>query len=266
MANPRRSYIDNAEGQLHVWSWEGARPDHPPLVCLPPVPFGGRFFDRFARAYEGPVWSADLPGYGFSDALANEPTVAEFTCAMSPLLATSSTPVWLTGFHSGALVAIDMAHCFPEQVAGLVLVDVPVFTGPDMASLRESLTVPPQYLTQEDPLNGLFQSMVVDRLADVPFDRAFALFIDFISAGEHRNAGYHAAATYEVEAACEQVEKPTLVIATQSSLREGTLQTADWIPNATLVERDDVTAPAFERGAEVIATLVSDFVTNGGRS
>ena len=130
---------------------------------------------------------------------------------------------------------------------------------PDMASLRESLTVPPQYLTQEDPLNGLFQSMVVDRLADVPFDRAFALFIDFISAGEHRNAGYHAAATYEVEAACEQVEKPTLVIATQSSLREGTLQTADWIPDATLVERDDVTAPAFERGAEVIATLVSNF-------
>ena len=92
------------------------------------------------------------------------------------------------------------------------------------------------------------------------------IFIDFISAGENRNAGYHAAATYEVEAACQQVEKPTLVIATQSSLREGTLQTANWIPGATLVERDYVTAPAFERGAEVIAALVSDFVTSGGRS
>jgi pimeloyl-ACP methyl ester carboxylesterase len=181
---------------------------------------------------------------------------------MSPLLAASSTPVWLTGFHSGALVAIDMAQSFSEQVAGLVLVDVPVFAGPDMASLRDSLTLPPQYLTQEDPLNGLFQSMVIDRLAHVPYDRAFDLFIDFISAGENRNAGYHAAATYEVEAACRQVQKPTLVIATQSSLRDGTLQTADWIPDATLVERDDVMAPAFERGAEVIATLVSDFVTS----
>ena len=58
------------------------------------------------------------------------------------------------------------------------------------------------------------------------------------------------------------MQKPTLVIATQSSLRDGTLQTADWIPDATLVERDDVMAPAFERGAEVIATLVSDFVTS----
>ncbi len=107
--------------------------------------------------------------------------------------------------------------------------------------------------------------MVVDRLAHVTYHRAFDLFIDFISAGENRNAGYHAAATYEVEAACRQVQKPALVIATQSSLRDGTLQTADWITDSTLVERDEVTAPAFERGVEVIAALVSDFVTNGGR-
>jgi len=262
MPNIRRSYIDNAEGQLHVWSWEGAQAHQPSLICLPPVPFGGRFFGRFATAYEGSVWSADLPGYGFSDPLSDKPTVAGFARAMSPLLAASSTPVWLTGFHSGALVAMDMAQAFPERVAGLVLVDVPVFAGPDMSSLRESLTVPPQYLAQEDPLNGLFESMVVDRLADVPFDRAFDLFVDFISAGENRNAGYHAAATYDVEATCLQVQKPTLVISTQSSLREGTLQTANWIPGATLIERDDVTAPAFERGAEVIAALVSDFVAS----
>jgi hypothetical protein len=56
------------------------------------------------------------------------------------------------------------------------------------------------------------------------------------------------------------------VIATQSSLRDGTLQTADWIPDATLVERDDVTAPAFERGAEVIAALVSEYVASTDRS
>jgi hypothetical protein len=52
MPNIRRSYIDNAEGQLHVWSWEGAQAHQPSLICLPPVPFGGRFFGRFATAYE----------------------------------------------------------------------------------------------------------------------------------------------------------------------------------------------------------------------
>ena len=98
----------------------------PAIVCLPPVPYGGRFFDSFAQAYGGPVWSADLPGYGFSDALVDVPTVAGYTDAMTPLLNPPGQPVWLVGFHSGALVAIEMANHNPEQVSGLVLVDARV--------------------------------------------------------------------------------------------------------------------------------------------
>ena len=75
MTNIRRTYIDNAEGQLHVWSWMRSQSNQPPLICLPPVPFGGRFFASFATAYGGPVWSADLPGYGGSDPLGDAPTV-----------------------------------------------------------------------------------------------------------------------------------------------------------------------------------------------
>ena len=80
-----RRYLDNAPGQLHVWQWRGAQGALPPIVCLPPVPYGGRFFDTFAQAYGGPVWSADLPGYGFSDALVDPPTVGGYTDAMTPV-------------------------------------------------------------------------------------------------------------------------------------------------------------------------------------
>ena len=227
MAAPRRRYLDNTPGQLHVWQWQGGQGALPPIVCLPPVPYGGRFFDSFAQAYDGPVWSADLPGYGFSD----------------------------------ALVAMEMANHYPEQVAGLVLVDVPVFSGPEMADLRESLTKPPAYLEQEDPLNGLFKAMVADRLDRVAYPRALDLFFDFVGAGEARNAGYHAAANFEAEPAATKVAQPALVIATHSSLRNGTLRVAEWLPQATLVERDDITMPAFELGAESIASLARDFVS-----
>ena len=233
----------------------------PPIVCLPPVPYGGRFFDSFAQAYDGPVWSADLPGYGFSDALVEPPTVVGYTDAMTPLLNAPGQPVWLVGFHSGALVAMEMANRHPEQVSGLVLVDVPVFSGPDMADLRASLTKPPAYLEQEDPFNGLFKAMVADRLDKVAYPRALDMFFDFVGAGETRNAGYHAAAHFEAEPAATKVAQPVLVIATHSSLREGTLQVADWLPHATLVERDDITMPAFELGAEAIACLTREFVT-----
>ena len=260
MAAPRRSYLDNAAGQLHVWQWQGSQSALSPIVCLPPVPYGGRFFDSFAQAYGGPVWSADLPGYGLSDALADLPTVAGYTDAMTPLLNAPGQPVWLAGFHSGALVAMAMANHYPEQVNGVILVDVPVFSGPEMADLRASLTQPPAYLEQEDPLNGLFKSMVADRLDKVAYPRALDLFFDFVGAGEARNAGYHAAANFEAEPVATQVAQPALVIATHSSLREGTLQVAQWLPRATLVEREDITMPAFELGAERIASLARDFV------
>ena len=261
MAAPRRRYLDNAPGQLHVWQWQGAQSALPPIVCLPPVPYGGRFFDTFAQAYGGPVWSADLPGYGFSDALVDPPTVGGYTDAMTPLLSAPDQPVWLAGFHSGALVAMEMANRYPEQVSGLLLVDVPVFSGPEMADLRASITNPPQYLEQEDPLNGLFKVMVADRLDKVAYPRALDLFFDFVGAGEARNAGYHAAANFEAEPAARKVAQPALVIATHSSLRDGTLQVAEWLPQATLIERDDITMPAFELGAESIASLARGFVT-----
>ena len=145
MAAPRRHYLDNTPGQLHVWQWQGDQSALPPIVCLPPVPYGGRFFDSFAQAYDGPVWSADLPGYGFSDALGDAPTVSGYTDAMTPLLNAPGQPVWLAGFHSGALVAMEMANHF-EQVSGLVLVDVPVFV-PTWRSLP--LTTPQNILNRK---------------------------------------------------------------------------------------------------------------------
>jgi pimeloyl-ACP methyl ester carboxylesterase len=156
---------------------------------------------------------------------------------------------------------MEMAIRYPEQVRGLLLVDVPVFSGPEMADLRASITNPPDYLEQEDPMNGLFKSMVVDRLDKVAYPRALDLFFDFVGAGEGRNAGYHAAANFEAESAARQVAQSALVIATHSSLRDGTVQVAEWLPQARLVERDDITMPAFELGAERIASLARDFVT-----
>ena len=85
-----------------------------------------------------------------------------------------------------------------------MLVDIPVFSGPEMADLRESLTNPPDYLNQDDPLNSLFRSMVVDRLAteSTTSRSRFGRCSSTLSApGRAVNAGYHAAATYEAEPA-----------------------------------------------------------------
>ena len=70
-----------------------------------------------------------------------------------------------------------------------------------------------------------------------------------------------AALNFEAEPAVKKVTQSALVIATHSSLRDGTLQVDEWLPQATLIERDDITMPAFELAAESIASLARDFVT-----
>ena len=70
-----------------------------------------------------------------------------------------------------------------------------------------------------------------------------------------------AALNFEAEPAVKPVTQSALVIATHSSLRDGTLQVAEWLPEATLIERDDITMPVFELGAERIASLARYFVT-----
>ena len=56
----------------------------------------------------------------------------------------------------------------------------------------------------------------------VAYPRALDSFFDLVSAGEARNAGYHAAAYFEAEPAAEKVAQSALVIATHSRLRDGT--------------------------------------------
>ena len=92
------------------------------------------------------------------------------------------------------------------------------------------------------------------------YPRALDLFFDFVGAGEARNAGYRAAANFRAEPAAKKVAQPALVIATHSTLRDGTLQVAEWLPQPALIERDDITMSAFELGAESMTSLARDFV------
>ena len=102
--------------------------------------------------------------------------------------------------------------------------------------------------------------MVSDCVEKVAYPRALELFFDFVGAGENRNAGYHATATYDTEPVARLVAQPSLFIATKSSLRDGTIKVAEWMPNARLVEQSDITLPAFELGAAKIASLTKDFI------
>jgi pimeloyl-ACP methyl ester carboxylesterase len=117
-------------------SWEPTKgASKAPLMLLHPLPHNGSFFARIAPllAEERFVFAPDYPGYGASWPVPGPPTINLY--AQAVLVAWKSRGIAqkpdLFGFHTGCLVAPELAYANAEDVGSMVLVDVPYFSAAD---------------------------------------------------------------------------------------------------------------------------------------
>lgn len=107
-------------------------PVAPDLVLLHPMPHDGGFFSTIAPllAAGRTVLAPDYPGYGQSDPLDQEPSIEAYAQAVIDVLRARDThgAADLLGFHSGCLVATEMALRYSDEVNRTVQIDVPYFT------------------------------------------------------------------------------------------------------------------------------------------
>ena len=166
----------------------------------------------------------------------------------------------LLGFHSGCLLAVEMARLQPDRVRRLALIDVPYFMPEQQAARYPKSTAEPAYTGELDSLSNAWEFSVTKRLDGMPLDRAFGNFVELLGAGKRANWGYHATLTYECVPRFRSVQHDTLVVATQYMLKDHTRRAAADIPGAIFVERKDVTRAVMEEGAGAIAGAVLAFL------
>lgn len=117
----RRGYVDGPYGQIHFHDAMHGRP----LVLLHQAVMTGNQFDNVfaplvARGLR-PI-AIDLPGFGLSDAMPFEPTIADYAAVVPVVLdALGIEQAVIAGHHTGALVTNEVAIQFPERVLGNVL-------------------------------------------------------------------------------------------------------------------------------------------------
>ena len=264
----QRGYASTGLGQIHL-RFFGARraPGGAALVCLHPFPFSGGFFETIAPLLNGErrVCAPDAPGFGGSDAPARMLSMEEIATTMLQALDACgervAAPFDLLGFHSGCLLAVEMARLEPARVGKMVLVDVPYFTPDEQAGRYPKSTAETRYTGELASLADAWEFSVARRLdGGMSFDRAFSNFVELLRAGERANWGYHATLTYECRPRFSAVEHDTLVIASQYMLKDRTRKAAADIPGARFVERKDVTRAVMEEGAPAIAEEVLAFL------
>lgn len=254
-----KGYSDGPFGQVH-WRMCGEPGSAPDLVCLHPAPFSGLafttimpFLARGRRAI-----APDFPGHGGSDPFRDDPGIGEYAEAMRSVIAGFSPdrPVDLLGFHTGCLVAMELALLAPSSVRSLVLIDVPAFDELTRAEYLSSSAAPPGFTENMSSLVSAWERGITRRIESQGITRSFEMFVEQLRHGEAMNAGFHAGFSYPVEERIVGVMHPTTIIATQSMLVEPSRRAASMIPDAILVERLDITRAVLDEAAESVAAEV----------
>ena len=145
-AGPRvsRTYFECRYGQLHVHHAippGGGFDEATTLICLHQSPMSARVFRHFIElaGADRSVYAPDTPGFGESDAPAAEPSIADYAAAIIDFLDNMRfRKVDLLGFHTGSLIAAEIAIARPELVRRLVLVGVPVLTDAEKDAFRRA--------------------------------------------------------------------------------------------------------------------------------
>lgn len=272
----RKGYSDGPEGQVH---WRMADPggvcSQPDLYCFSPAPFSSIAYANILShlAQHRRVIAPDYPGQGGSDGGSASPSIEDYAASMLAVIddLSAQSEVQVTGFHSGCLVAVDVALRRASAVKHLALVDVPAFDPESRANYLPAVGAPFEASTDLESLHKVWDMAVTKRSTIQPIEQCLALFADAAGNGPRINATFHAAFTYDVESKFSALQAPATILATKSMLLEPSRRAAQLISNCELVELLDIQRSvldesAMKTAAQIVAALQSSASQNPSSS
>ncbi len=265
-ANIEQLFTHGSFGQIHARRLNAdISNNEPTLICLHPAPYSGLYFTTVMPLLNENrcVIAPDYPGFGSSTATANPPTISDYAVSIIELIDALAIPgdqaVDLLGFHTGCLVAAEIALQEPSLTRRLVLVDIPYFETGERNDMYAK-AAQPRNLTDQANLEDNWNFNITSRLETMSFDRAFDLFVEQLRPGALSHWGFHAAFSWPADERLPKVAPETLIIATDSSLSEATQNAAEIMPDAEFRNRPGIKSAVFESSAQIIADEAIDWL------
>jgi pimeloyl-ACP methyl ester carboxylesterase len=243
----------------------------PTLVCFPPNPFSGNYYRQLMAtlAVDRRVVALDYPGLGQSDASATWRTIGDLAELMidaieSAHLAGGQHPsVDVCGYHTGAMVAAEVAIRRPDLVRQVVLIGVPYFADQaendaELLSVMQDRPLPKELAT----LESSWRFAITDRHPDVSLERAYTNFLESAGAWRARAPVYRALHAYEAADRAVLITQPTLVLNPHGGLKTHTRAYAQLIQDATLVELPELNYGIFDVAGEDLAKIMLQYLNH----
>lgn len=261
----KRGYIDGRYGQVHYWE-HGSPSALPDLFCLHATAYSGQtmlpLLERLGR--ERRVIALDTPGYGGSDAppkaVAFEDYALAIAAAIRALRRHATAPVDVFGYHTGALLATEVAALEPHLVARLVLIGIPFFADEEKVAWSAKLVHESTLIESLDQFRPRWDYFITNRTPGLSLERAFACFVDELRAYPRDWWAHHALMAYRAERRLPLAAAPALVLNPRGSLEQQSRNAALVMPNARIVELPDVGGAPFDLAPDVLAREMRAFL------
>jgi pimeloyl-ACP methyl ester carboxylesterase/catechol 2,3-dioxygenase-like lactoylglutathione lyase family enzyme len=254
----RRRYVDYRYGQLHLREARPARGTaaKPPLLLFHQTPLSGKLYEALLpKLAEGrAVYAIDTPGYGESDPPPAPLSIEGYAAAIGDFLGTLAGPVDLLGYHTGVLLALDLARQFPERVRRVVLVSIPLFDEERRAG----------YQPDRDPISedGSHLAAMWDSSWHARADGQTKERIAEIVAEKQRAGGRSwwagpAIFAYDTAASLRSLSQPALVLRPRDGLWDNTGAALELLSDARSVEFPDWAYGFFDTQPAAVAAVVN---------
>jgi len=216
-------------------------------------------------AHNRRVIAPDYPGYGGSDGVPGPPSISHYADAISAVITdqTQASLVDLLGFHTGCLVAIEVALQCPERVRRVVMLDVPYFDAAERATAYGANLGLYSLTSELCCLTPAWERGITRRVESQGIERSFEMFVEQLRAARTMNAAFEAAHKYDCLARLPCVQKPVTVIASQSPLLAASRRAAAELPMSTLIERLDIKRAVLDEAPERIARDIMNALAVG---
>ena len=264
-----RSYVTHDWGQIHVLASQPKAPGNPtPLVCFAPNPYSGNYYRLFMEQLgsDRPMLALDYPGIGQSDTYPGELDMSKLAEIMATsLLSLGWGPdgggqVDLCGYHTGTMLATELAITHPELVRRIVLMGIPYY---DAVGRQVRF----DRLGQVKPWPDSFAAVAQDwifavemRNEKVSLERAFGNYLESAGAWQGKARIYGAVFQYPAEERAPLLTQPTLILNPHGNLKEPSRAYAELIDGATLIELPDLKYGIFDAAPEVLASHARPFL------
>jgi len=264
-----RNYVTHEWGQIHVLTSQPTTPGNAtPLVCFAPNPYSGNYYRLFMEQLgsDRTMMALDYPGIGQSDNYPGELTMTTLADIMADSLTSlgwgpnGNGPVDVCGYHTGTMLASELAVKYPALVRRMVLIGIPYY---DAAGRQERF----DRLGQVKPWPESFAAVAQDwifavemRNENVSLNRAFRNYLESAGAWQGKARIYGAVFQYPAEERAPLITQPTLILNPHGNLKEPSREYAEMVDGATIIELPELKYGIFDVAPDVLASHARPFL------